>query len=100
MLKSHELLGFMSPALALEILTYSFESDKPLYRTVLQAVAESRPVRAVFLERHPRAHRHSAMLAPLARPSLEPVTASLLRAWLLKKHKSMLGDFLDALSMP
>ena len=32
MLTSHELLGFMSPALALEILTYTHETDKPLYR--------------------------------------------------------------------
>ena len=30
MLTSHELLGFMSPALALDILTYAYETDKPL----------------------------------------------------------------------
>ena len=42
MLSSHELLGFMSPPLALEILTYAFENDKPLYRATLGAVAEAR----------------------------------------------------------
>ena len=31
MLKSHELLGFMSPALANDILNDAFESDKTTY---------------------------------------------------------------------
>ena len=32
MLKPHEILGFMSPALANDILSFTFESDKPAYR--------------------------------------------------------------------
>lgn len=99
MLTSHELLGFMSPALANEILTYAFESDKPLYRTTLAAVAEARKVRAVFLERQPRTERHTLMLSTLSRPALELVTGSLIRTWLLKKYKGMLVDFLDALGI-
>lgn len=99
MLTSHELYGFMSPQLALEILTYTFESDKPLYRATLQAVAEARKVRPVFLERQPRTDRHSQMVSTLARPSLELVTGNLIRAWLVKKHKDMLVDFLNALGI-
>ncbi len=100
MLTSHELLGFMSPTLALEILTYAYEADKPLYRAVLSAVADARKLRPVFLERQPRPQRHATMLATLARPALEMVTANLIRTWLLKKHKQMLADFLDALGIP
>jgi hypothetical protein len=99
MLTSHELMGFMSPALALEIINYVYESDKPLYRTVLAAVAEARKLRPVFLERQPRADRHHTMHQTLARPSLDAVTGNLVRAWLLKKYKSMLCDFLDALGI-
>jgi hypothetical protein len=99
MLTSHELYGFMSPKLALEILNYAFESDKPLYRAILQAVAEARKVRPVFLERQPRTDRHNQMLSTLARPSLEMVTANLIRSWLVKKHKDMLVDFLNALGI-
>jgi hypothetical protein len=99
MLTSHELIGFMSPPLALEILTYAYESDKPLYRATLSAVAEARKVRPVFLERQPRTQRHSAMLGTLARPALEMVTANLIRGWLLKKYNGMLVDFLDALGI-
>jgi len=100
MLTSHELLGFMSPTLALEILTYAYETDKPLYRAVLSAVADARKLRPVFLERQPRPQRHATMLATLARPALDVVTANLIRTWLLKKHKQMLADFLDALGIP
>src|SRR5438445_12918892 len=99
MLTSHELYGFMSPNLALEILTYTFESDNPLYRAPLQAVAEARKVRPVFLERQPRTERHTQMLSTLARPSLEMVTGNLIRSWLVKKHKNMLVDFLNALGI-
>ncbi len=99
MLTSHELYGFMSPKLALEILTYVFESDKALYKATLQAVAEARKVRPVFLERQARTDRHNQMLSTLARPSLEAVTGNLIRSWLVKKHKDMLMDFLNALGI-
>jgi hypothetical protein len=100
MLTSHELFGFMSPNLALEILLYAHESDKPLYRATLGAVAEARKLRPIFLERQPRAQRHTAMLATLAKPALEMVSANLIRGFLLKKYNAMLVDFLDALGIP
>ena len=99
MLTSHELLGFMSVGLATEILTYAYESDKPLYRATLSAVAEARKLRPVFMERQPRAERHAAMVQTLARPSLDMVTGNLIRGWLLKKYNSMLCDFLNALGI-
>jgi hypothetical protein len=39
------------------------------------------------------------MLATLTMPALEVVTANLLRGWLLKKHNTILCDFLDALAI-
>lgn len=99
MLNSHEILGFMSPGLALEIVNHAYEADKPLYRATLAAVADARRVRPVFMERQPRAQRHATMLATLTRPTLELVTGNLLRAWLLKKYNAMLVDFLNALGI-
>jgi hypothetical protein len=99
MLTSHELLGFMSPGLAQEIITYAYDSDKPLYKATLQAVADARKVRYVFMERQPRTDRHNAMVSTLSKPGLEAVTANLVRTWLLKKYKGMLVDFLDALEI-
>jgi len=100
MLKSHELLGFMSPALATEIIEYLFESDKPSYRATLSAVAEARKLRPVFLERQSRAQRHTTMLGTLTRPHLDQVASILLRTWLVKKYTAMLVAFLDALGIP
>jgi hypothetical protein len=40
MLTSHELLGFMSPALANDILNFAYESDKPTYKAAPVAIAQ------------------------------------------------------------
>ncbi len=100
MLTSHEMIGFMSPALAGEILAYTFEADKPLYRAALNAVADARKVRGIFLERQPRQQRHATMIAALSRPALELVANNLIRNWLVKKQNAMLAQFLDALDIP
>jgi hypothetical protein len=99
MLNSHELFGFMSPNLANEILNFAFESDKPVYKAVVNGIAEARRVRAVFLERQPRAQRHATMIATLSRPGLDAVAGGLIRAWLVKKQRQLLVDFLDALGI-
>ena len=99
MLTAHEMFGFMSPALAGEIVEFAHESDKPLYRATLSAVAETRKVRPVFLERQPRPQRTAAMLAVLARPALEPAAGNLIRGWLVNKQSAMLAQFLDALEI-
>jgi hypothetical protein len=99
MLTSHELFGFMSPALAARILEHAYETNKELYRTALCAVAEARKLRPTYFERTPRAARHTEMVAVLARPRLELVAANLVRDWLMKKQTSMLVDFLDTLKV-
>ena len=99
MLKSHELLGFMSSNLANEIIAFAYDSEKPTYRATLNAVAEARKVRPVFLERQPRSQRHTTMLATLTRPPMDPVAGNLIRTWLVKKHNAMLVDFLNAVGI-
>jgi len=99
MLTSHELFGFMSPALANEILNFVHESDRPTYKATLAAVARARHLRPVFFERQPRAPRHAAMIATLSRPTLETAAGGLIRAWLVQKQKPMLADFLNALGL-
>ena len=100
MLTSHELFGFMSPTLANEIVAFTHEMDKPVYKATLAAVAQSRHVRPIFLERQPRPQQHAEMVASLARPALETAAGGLIRAWLMTKHKAMLVDFLNALGIP
>jgi len=83
----------MSPELAMQILTYAYDSDKPLYRVTLGAVAEARKLRPVFLERQPRPQRNATILATLSKPTLEMITANLIRTWLLKNTTVCLAIF-------
>jgi hypothetical protein len=89
----------MSPGLADDILNFTHESDKPVYKGAISAIAQARHVRPVFLERQPRPQRQAAMIATLSRPGLDAVAGGLIRVWLLKKHKAMLVDFLNALEI-
>ena len=98
-MKSYELFAAMSPTLAVEILEYAFVNEKKLYHSTIEAMAQVRKVRAVFLERQPRAQRHPAIVIMLGRPALGAAADSLLRTWLLKGHAAMLADFLDALKL-
>jgi hypothetical protein len=99
MLTCHELFGFMSPALAAEILDYAFTSDKDVYRATLKAVAEARKLRPVFFEKRPRVERHKEMLSLLTSPRLETVAETLLRAWLAKTQSPLLIEFLDSIGV-
>lgn len=97
---SNELIAFMPPELAQEIIEHAYAADKPVYRATLAAVAEARRVRPVFLERQPRVQRHKLMLEVLTQPYMEAVAGNLIRAWLLKKQTPMLADFLNHLGIP
>ena len=89
----------MPVILAVEILEFSHENEKKLYRAALDAVAQSRKLRPVFLERQPRSERHALLIGSLSRPALNQAADSLLRNWLLKKHPALLVDFLNALGI-
>jgi len=97
---AHRLFGALSPALASEILEFTFANDKPLYRATLEAVAQSRKLRPVFLERQPRAERHATVISALDRPPLGLAGDTLIRNWLVKQQTALLTDFLDALNIP
>jgi len=96
---SHELFAAIPATLATDILEFNQTNDKKLYHAALEAIAQSRKVRPVFLERQPRPERYSAMITSLSRPALAMAADSLLRNWLLQKHSALLGDFLDALGI-
>ena len=94
-----ELFGFMSSDLSNKILEDTYASDKPLYRTVLTAVAEAVKLRPTFFQRRPRVERHKTMLDILSRPRFEEVSGNLLGAWLLKSQTAMLTEFLDTMKV-
>jgi hypothetical protein len=99
MFSAYELFGFMPVELSTEILERTFSTNKELYRATLQAVAEARRVRPVFLEKRPRVARHKDMVDMLSRPRMNVAAATLIRGWLITNEKGLLTDFLDALEV-
>ena len=96
---SFEMFAIMPAALGNRILEEMAGEDKAFYRGILDAVAQARKVRTVYLERQPRSDRHAFVVTTLARPSMEPTAANLLRTWFLKKQNQLLVDFLEALGI-
>jgi hypothetical protein len=99
MMTLNELIGFMSPELANEILDDMFVEDKQLYKAITAEVAAALKLRPAFFEQKPRTERNKVILDMLTRPRMQTTAATLLRGWLLKTESSMLSDFLDTVGI-
>lgn len=99
MMTLNEIVGFMPPTLAHEILDDVFADDKQLYRAVSAEVAAALKQRPVFFERKPRTERNNVILDMLTRPRMQNTAATLLRGWLVKSEQDMLSDFMDTLGI-
>lgn len=99
MMTLNEIIGFMSPELANEILDDTFKEDKQLYKAISGEVAGALKLRPVFFEQKPRNERNKIILDMLTRPRMQASAATLLRGWLVKSEAGMLADFLDTLGI-
>ena len=52
---SHAIFAQMPPAVAEQLFTFLAEKERPLYQTTLDTLAKQRKLRAIFVERKPRA---------------------------------------------
>ncbi len=95
----NELIGFMSPELANEILEDTFVEDKGLYKAITAEVAAALKLRPAFFEQKSRKDRNKVILDMLTRPRMQATAATLLRGWLVKTEAPMLSDFLDTLGI-
>ena len=100
MMTLNELIGFMSPELANEILEDTYAQDKPLYKSISAVVAAALKLRPAFFEQKARKERNKIILDMLTRPRMQASAATLLRGWLVKSEAPMLSDFLDTLGIP
>lgn len=99
MMTLNEIIGFMPPALAHEIMDDIFATDRPLYRAISAEVAGALKLRPVFFEQKSRVDRNKIILDMLTRPRMQASAATLLRGWLLKTETEMLSDFLDTIGI-
>jgi hypothetical protein len=99
MMTLNEIIGFMSPELANEILDDTFKEDKQVYKAISGEVAAALKLRPVFFEQKPRGERNKIILDMLTRPRMQASAATLLRGWLVKTESAMLADFLDTIGI-
>jgi hypothetical protein len=98
-MKTHEIFQHMSPALAVEILSYLQKERTPVFKSVVSGLASQRNLRAVFVERKPPGERYAWIKAALSRKAGDTFGAHLLQAWLLGAQRPMLCAFLDSLGI-
>lgn len=100
MLTPHEIFAKMPAHMAQAILAFLHENQKPLYKATLEALAKSRNLRPVFLEKKPRTEQFTWLASHLARRTSDDSAAHLLQLWLVGAHKNLLCDFLDGFKIP
>ena len=99
MLTFHELIGFMSPKMANQILEDTQANNREVYRALVAAMAEAQKMRPVFIGRQPKERRHKNFVQMLSRTGAEEHAGNLIRGWLFKEHKDVLTDFLGKLGI-
>ena len=97
MLTFHELMGFMSPKMANQILDDTHSNNKEVYRALVTSVAQVLKARPEFISRQPKDRRHNNFIQSLSKPNFEEHSGNLIRGWLFKEHKELLIDFLNKL---
>jgi len=99
MLTFHELMGFMSPKMADQILDDTQTNNKDVYRALVVSMAQVLKARPEFLSRQPKERRHKNFIQTLTKPGFEEHAGNLIRGWLFKEHKEVLTGFLDNLEI-
>jgi hypothetical protein len=97
--KPYEIFAALSPAVSEQLFSYIHEKEKPLYKASIDTLAKQRKLRPIFVERKPRAERHTWMRDALGRKVNEAVAAHLLQIWLVGAQAKLLCDFLDGLGI-
>lgn len=95
MYQPHEIFARLPAPVAEPLFGHLFENEKPLYKATIDTLAKQRKLRAVFVERKPRAERHTWMREVLGKKVNDGVAAHLLQIWLVGAHSKLLCDFLD-----
>jgi hypothetical protein len=96
---SYEIFGRCSSLLANEIFVYLQEKEKPVYRAVIQNLANQRKLRPVFIERKPKPERHTWLHQALARKPADDLATQVLQIWLLGAQQPLICGFLEALQI-
>jgi hypothetical protein len=98
-MKCYEIFSKLSPELTNEIFGYLLESEKAVYKAIIENVATRRKLRPIFIERKPKNERHAWLQQALSMKGADDITTQLFQIWLLGAHRIMICEFLDSLGI-
>jgi hypothetical protein len=98
-MKCYEIFGKISPELTNEIFSYLLDSEKLVYKAMIQNIASRRKLRPVFIERKPKNDRHLWLQQALSLKNADDIAMQLLQIWLLGAQREMICEFLDSLGI-
>ena len=99
LMKSHEIFQHMSPALAVEILSYLQKERTPVFKSVVSGLAGQRNLRAVFVERKPPDERYAWIKTALSRKAGRHLGGPLASGLAPRRAKTDALRFLDSLGI-
>jgi len=76
------------------------ETSRDVYKGVIISLAKERRLRPVFIQRKPVEAQVDWLVKTAKLKSSDGVVEHVLQVWLLKSHKELLIDFLDAIGLP
>ena len=94
-MKAHEMFLQMSPALAVELVDFFYNSDRNVYKTTISTLAAQRKLRPVFVTKKTRDYQFQWVVKALQTKRSDEIAQHLLQAWLMKAKSDMLVAFLD-----
>ncbi len=98
--KAFQLFQAMSPQLAADVFRSLRENSREIYKGALISLANERRLRPVFIQRKSVDAQIDWLVKTVKLKSSDGAAEHILQIWLLKCHKDLLVDFLDAVGVP
>ena len=98
-MKPYEMFQQMSPALAVELVAFFYETDRNVYKTTISTLATQRKLRPVFVTKKSRDQQFQWVVKALQTRRSDEIAQHLLQAWLMKAKSDLLIAFLEQLEI-
>ena len=96
---AHEMFKKMPADLGLTIVGWLRDSERDVFRTAVNSLAQQKKLRPVFVTRKPKPEQAMWLIEQLKMRGNEAVGENLLQIWLMKGRSEMLSTFLDAVGV-
>ncbi|GAA5484637.1 hypothetical protein [Haloferula sargassicola] len=97
--KSYEIYSAVDPSVVNSMLDWFRDNDRNVYKTAVSTLAQSRKLRAVFIQKKPLPEQYAWIRKTLQLKTSETIGEHLMQAWLMAGNQDMLAAFCDAMDI-